>query len=200
MKEAVSELSGTTKKYSGFYYSGNVGKLIEAFDGNKSILRFCGGDSGDPNLISLQAFEDVLVSKFADLVLAATPTQDLAAYWHVARVCAIQLKSTSLYHNLSPFPLLHTGIGTLSFVVSACVARSGTHPLVCVRVFARIGTTFDLVTNIDRNALYPSYIHFDGLVVALLSKLSQQMKPEQHWATLVLDQYLIKARLKSGFV
>jgi hypothetical protein len=109
---------GSNNKFSGFYFSGSVTELLDAFEGNKSIQRFCGGDS--QQLISLQAFEDVLVSKFADLILVApdaVPQTGCAAYWHVTRVCIVPLQATTLFHNMSPFPLIHTGLGAFVVIV-----------------------------------------------------------------------------------
>lgn len=195
MKAAIGELGNSIKRFSGYYFSGSASKLVESIDGNKSIYRFCGGDSSmSSNAISLQLFEDALVSKFADMVLIhpSAGIADVAAYWHVMRVCSIPLQAATLFHRLSPFPLLHTGHGSLLLPRSDSLLVH----LISLLFLIFVDIMLDLVTNIDRNSLIPSFAEFDALVVALLTKISARVKPEQRWSWLALDEYIIKQRVR----
>lgn len=82
-------------------------------------------------------------------------------------MCSIELKPAQRLHNAAAFPLLFT--------------RAEQPP------------SFHVLTNVDRNALYPTYPLTDALMTAVLEKLRKQFSKEQ-WGLLVFDKQEMRQR------
>jgi len=166
-----------SRQVHGFYYSGPASAVISS------------SSSSTGSVADLQAMESLLVGSASSLSLSIvhfTSPQDLAisrAAWHIDEDDhgGVPLKTTELCHNNKHYPLISLGTPTIAAVPSS----SSQKPPVSVPTY------FHLVTNIDRNALFPRYKLLDKLFTHTLTQLSGMFTPSKSaqtvdWAPLFL--------------
>eukprot|EP01122_Echinamoeba_exundans_P004229 TRINITY_DN14242_c0_g1_i1.p1 TRINITY_DN14242_c0_g1~~TRINITY_DN14242_c0_g1_i1.p1 ORF type:complete len:540 (+),score=94.73 TRINITY_DN14242_c0_g1_i1:41-1660(+) len=169
--------------YPSFYWRGSLVEMIvanPAVIGALSETTSLSLSSADALVISISRLEDILISKKTEVVTASLveggsePQQqrtDQRFFWVIKKVCSFGLKAARLFHTCPAFPLLYGA--------------------------AQPQHSFQVLTNIDRNTLYPKYPATDALMTALLEKL-RKLFTKERWGLLTFDKHELKRRTASA--
>jgi hypothetical protein len=103
------------------------------------------------------------------IIFSCRPLQRF--FWVIKKVCSFEMKAARLFHTCQAFPMVY---GT-----------------------AQPQYSFQVLTNIDRNTLYPKYPATDALMTALLEKL-RKLFTKERWGILNFDKHELKRRTASA--